>query len=129
MRCDAAGDEVETLVLEGKRLSFGVGGANIGEAALGSFAFHHVEHLLRNVCCPHARDMRRERVGNVPAAGGNVEPMPAFLRGGEGDKAFQALSSRVWLAGQIVSGSFAELLLDGCFGHGSRSGGCIVDII
>ena len=105
MRCDAAGDEIETLVLEWKRLSFGVGGANIGEAALGSFAFHHVEHFLRNVCCPHARDMRRERISDVPAAGCNVERMPVLLRGGEGDKAFQALSGRMRLARQIVSGS------------------------
>ena len=64
----------------------------------------------------------RECIGDVAAAGGDVQCAPGLLRGGKGDKSFQALSGRVWFAGEVVRGSFAELLLDGCFGHGSHSG-------
>src|SRR6516225_10552705 len=115
---DAAGDEVEALVLERKRLRFGIGGANVGEAALGRFALHHVEHFLSYVGRPHTRDMWSESISNVAATGGDVQCMPVLFRRGEGDQALQALSGRVRLAGQIVSGSLAELLLDSCFGHG-----------
>src|SRR5262249_32764756 len=115
---DAAGDEVETFVLERKRLGFGIGGANVGEAALGRFALHHVEHFLSNVGRPHTRDMWSESISNVATTGGDVQCMPVFLRRGEGNQALQAFSGRVRLAGQIVSRSLAELLLDSCFGHG-----------
>ncbi len=69
---DAAGDEVETFVLERKRLGFGIGGANVGEAALGRFALHHVEHFLSNVGRPHTRDMWSESISNVAATGGDL---------------------------------------------------------
>src|SRR5215470_8783702 len=112
---DAAGDEVETFVLERKRLGFGIGGANVGEAALGRFALHHVEHFLSDVGRPHARNMWGESISNVAAPGCDVQCMPVLLRRGEGDQALQALSGRVRLASQIVSGGLAELLLDSCF--------------
>jgi len=34
---------------------------------------------------PHTRDMRREGIGDMAAAGGDVEHAPVFVRGGEGD--------------------------------------------
>ncbi len=125
MRCDPAGDEVEAPIFERKCLGLGVCSTNVGEAALACFALHHVEHFLSNIGRPHARDMWRESVGNVATTGGNVQCAPVLLRRGEGDKALQALSGGMRLAGQIVSGSLAELLLDGCFRHGSRSGGFV----
>ena len=122
MRCDATSNEIEAFVLEGKRLRLGISSANVGEPALGCFAFHHVEHFLGDVCRPHARNMRGECIRDVAAAGGDVQCAPGLLRGGKGDKSFQALSGRVWFAGEVVRGSFAELLLDSCFGHRSHSG-------
>ena len=78
MRRDAAGDEIEARILERQRLGLGVGGAHIGEAALLRFGLHHVEHFLGDVGRPDARDMRREGVGDVAAAGGDVEHAPVF---------------------------------------------------
>ena len=95
MRRDAAGDQVEAGVLERQRLGLGVSRAHIGEAALLRFAFHHVEHFLGDVGRPHALDMRREGVGDVAAAGGDVERAPGLLRGGERDQPLQALAERM----------------------------------
>ena len=97
MRRDAAGDEVEAGVLERQRLGLGVSRAHIGEAALLRFAFHHVEHFLGDVGRPDPLDMRRESVGDVAAAGGDIERAPVFLRRGEVDQPLQALAERVRL--------------------------------
>ena len=112
MRRDPAGDQVEACVLERQRFGLSVSRAHIGEAALLRFTLHHVEHFLSNVGCPHALDMRREGVGDVAAAGGDVERAPGLLRGGEGDQPLQALAQRMRRRGEIAGGGLAELLLD-----------------
>src|SRR5215475_10686807 len=84
---DAAGDELETFVLERKRLGFGIGGANVGEAALGRFALHHVEHFLRYVGRANTGDMWSEIMSKVATTGGDVQCMPVFLRRAEGNHA------------------------------------------
>ena len=104
-------------VLEGQRLGLGVGGAHVGEAALFRFAFDHVEHFLGDVGRPDALDMRREGVGDMAAAGGDVEHAPVFLRRGQLDEALQALAEPVRRAGEVARGGLAELFLDEGFAH------------
>src|SRR5262245_46214239 len=122
MRRYAAGDEIETLVFERERFGFGVGGANIFKVALVRFRFYQVEHFLGNVGRPNTPDMRREGIGDMPAARGNIQRIPVSLRGGEGDESLQALAERMRRAGQVARRRLAELLLDEGFGHGSPSG-------
>ena len=78
VRRDAAGHQVETGIFERHRLGLGVGGAHVGEAALLRLGLHHVEHFLGDVGGPDTRDMRRESVGDVAAAGRDVEHAPVF---------------------------------------------------
>ncbi len=96
---DAAGDEIEAFVLEGQGFSFGVGRAHVVEATFGGFRLDHVEHFLGDVGCPDARNMRREGIGDVTAAGRNVEDAPVLFRRGQFDKALQALALCVRFAG------------------------------
>ncbi len=123
MRGDAAGDQIEACVLERQRLGLGIGGADIGEAALLRLGPHHVEHLLRDVGRPHAFDMRRKRIGDVAAAGGDIERAPALLRGGQRHQPLQAGAFGVRLAGEVLGVGLAELFLDEGLAHDAiRSG-------
>ena len=61
--------------------------------------------------------MRREGIGDMAAAGRDVERAPVFLRRGQRDQALQALAERVRLAGEIAGGGLAELLLDEGLAH------------
>jgi hypothetical protein len=56
--------------------------------------------------------MRRKGIGDMAAAGGDVERAPALLRRGEGDQPLQALAERVRRAGELAGGVLAELFLD-----------------
>src|SRR5262245_41227518 len=118
----AAGNEIETLVFERERFGLGVGGTNIRKAALVRFRFYQVEHFLGNVGRPHVPDMRREGIGDMPAARGNIQRIPVFLRGGEGGESLEAVAERMRRAGQVARRRLAELFLDEGFGHGSPSG-------
>src|SRR5262249_3609449 len=80
--------------------------------ALGGRVAHLGDHLGRDVGRPNARDVRRERIGDVPAAGRDVEHAPIFLRLGQRDEAFEALALRRRLAREIACGVAAELLLN-----------------
>ena len=73
MRRDAADDQVEASVLERQRLDLNVSRAHDGEPRFLRFALHHIEHFLGSVGRPHALDVRREGIGDVAAAGGDVE--------------------------------------------------------
>src|SRR6185312_1199245 len=118
MRRDAAGYEIETLVIERQRLGLGEGDTQIAETAPRGFDLHLVEHFLGDIGCPHARHMRREGIGDMPAAGGNVEDTPGSLRRGESDKAFEALALGVGFGSQVMGGVLAELVLDEGLAHG-----------
>ena len=117
MRRNAAGDEIERAVLERQRLGLGVGDADIAEAALGGFRFHLVEHFLGDVGRPHALDMRRKGVGDMAAAGGDVERAPGLLRLREIDEALQTFAERVRCRGEVARGGLAEVFLDERFIH------------
>ena len=122
VRRDPTRDKIEALVLERQCFSLCICRADVGKAALCSFAFDHVEHFLSDVRRPNAGNMGRKSVGDMAAASGDVKNAPAFLRGGERNQPFQAFTDRVWFAGEVVGCGFAELLLDEGFAHGcSRS--------
>ena len=112
MRRDAAGDQIEARILERQRLGLGVSGAHIGEPALLRFRPHHVDHFLGDVGRPHALDVRREGVGDVAAAGRDIERAPVFLRAGQLDQPLEAGAFGVHGGGQIAGGGLAELFLD-----------------
>src|SRR5262245_66201295 len=61
--------------------------------------------------------MRRKTIGDMTAAGRDVEDMPVLLRGGEGDQTLETFAERVRLAGQIACGSLAEFFLDEALVH------------
>ena len=62
-------------------------------------------------------DMRRKGIGDMAAAGRDVERAPAFLRRGQRHHALQALAERVRFAGEVAGGGLAELLLDEGLAH------------
>ncbi len=97
VRRDAAGDQIEAVILEWQRFRLGVSGAQVGQPALVRLGFDHIEHFLSDVGGPDAIDMRGEEVGDMAAAGGDVEHAPVFLRGGEGDQTLKALAERMRL--------------------------------
>src|SRR5262245_28621501 len=117
MRCDPASDEIEALVPEWQCFSLCICSADVGKAARGCLALHHIEHFLRDVGCPHARNVRRKSVCDMSATGGDIKNVPVFLRGGEGHQPLQAFAERVRLAGEVVRGGFTKLLLDEGFAH------------
>ena len=118
VRRDAAGDQIEARILERQGLGLGVSGADIGEAALLRFALYLVEHFLGDVGRPDAPDVRRKGVGDMAAAGGDVEHAPVFRRRGEFDQPLEAFAQRVRLTGEIMRGGLAELFLDQRLVHG-----------
>ena len=123
MRRDPACHQIEAFVLERQRLGLGISGAQVGKAAFGGFAFHHVEHFLGDIGRPDALDMRCEGVGDVAAAGGDVQCAPVLLRFGEIDEALQALAQRVRRGGEVARGGLAEMFLDeGLVHEGFRRG-------
>src|SRR5262245_4841479 len=117
VRRNAAGHQVEACVLERHRFSFCIGGSHVLQAAFLRLGLYHIEHFLGDVGGPYARNMRRKSIGDMAAAGRDVEDMPALLRGGEGDQTLETFAERVRLAGQIACGSLAEFFLDEALVH------------
>ena len=86
VRRDAAGDEIEARVIERQRLGLGEGDAHIRKPAPLRFALHLVEHFVGDIGRPYPRDVRREGIGDMAAAGCDIEHAPRLLRRGEGDQ-------------------------------------------
>ena len=102
VRGDAAGHEIERLVLERQRLRLRVGDPHVRELALGDLGADQRQHLLGDVGRPDALDVRRERIRRVAGAGCDVEGAPGRLRLRELHQSLEALALGVRLAGEIM---------------------------
>ena len=117
MRRNAAGDEIESLVLERQGLRLGIGDAQVSKRALADLLAHDIEHFLGDVGCPHARDMRREGVRRMAGAGRHIEHLPVWLRLRQFDQPIEALALGVRLAREIAARGSTELFLYQRFRH------------
>ena len=111
VRRDAAGDEVEGVVVEGELLGSGVLEFDVGDTFAGDVCFRSLEHLRRDVAGDDARDVRRELERCVTPTRRHVEDMPVGLRLREFEEALQIRTLRVRRAGDVVLRAFAKTLL------------------
>ena len=102
MRGEAADDEIEARVGEGKVLGLGVQRPDIGKAPARRKLPRLAQHFLGDVGRGDLGDVRREGERGMASAGGDVEHAPMRFRLGELDQALEACALGVHLGGGVV---------------------------
>ena len=73
MRGESARDKVERLVFKREMLRRGFGGLDVAQALLARCPRHRRQHLGRQIARDDPSGMARERIGDMAAAGADIE--------------------------------------------------------
>ena len=110
VRGDAAGDQLESLVVEGQVVGRGLAVADVVDALTANVRLGLLQHGGRQVAGDHAGDEGREGQGGVAAAGGDIEGAPVRLGLRHGQQVRKIGPAGVIHTADVGGGEAAETL-------------------